>query len=140
MNGKEKADWALKAQKLWNQYRDSPKGKLLRVLASFDLETDQIEKIIGEKSKDTGITSSLSKILDNPYILSEEYQGENEDDVIGFYKIDNGIFPDQNLEPAIEMEVDDSRRIRALMIDRLRAEENTGNTRSSTPKKTSYHF
>ncbi|OLC61603.1 hypothetical protein AUH73_06950 [archaeon 13_1_40CM_4_53_4] len=138
LNGKEKAEWALKAQKLWNQYRDSPKGKLLRVLASFDLETDQIEKIVGEKSKDTGITSSLPKILDNPYILCEEYQGENEDDVIGFFKIDNGIFPDQNLEPAIEMEVDDPRRIRALMIDRLRAEENTGNCFLDTNEVLSY--
>lgn len=103
------------------------KGKLLYLLTSFDLSKDQVVKIISERKDETGIASSLADILEDPYILCEEYQGEDEDDVIGFYRIDNGVFPEKTARPAIEMDLDDPRRVRALMIERMRMEEKTGN-------------
>ncbi len=127
LEGRTPVDWSARAQRYWGQYKDTVKGRLLHLLACFDLSKDQIENIISEKREDFGIRSGLSDILEDPYVLCEEYQGEDEDDAIGFYRIDNGIFPEKIGQPAVEMDLDDPRRIRALMIERMRMEEKTGN-------------
>jgi hypothetical protein len=127
LEGKASGDWSARAQRYWGQYKGTVKGHLLYLLACFDLSKDQVQKIISEKREDSGISSSLSEIVEDPYILCEEYQGEDEDDVIGFYRIDNGVFPERIAKPAVEMDLDDYRRIRALMIERMRKEEKTGN-------------
>src|SRR2546426_3491781 len=79
LNSREEATWATSAvRKLWGQYADTTKGKLLHLLASFDLSGEQISKIVSERRESTGIASDLGEILDNPYILVEEYEGDNE--------------------------------------------------------------
>lgn len=115
-----------KSKRIWKQYNPTKK-QLMKMLAFFDLTEEQLEKIISEKNEETAITSTLEQIAENPYIIAEEYVGSNEDDIIGFYKIDNGIFPEKSLGTPPIMEPDDRRRVRALMIEKLRSERNTGN-------------
>jgi len=103
------------------------KKELLRTLTKFELSAEQIGKIVGEKKKLTGISASLKGLRENPYLLCEEYIGEDEDDRIGFHRIDNGLFPDKSLGAIQEVRPNDRRRLRALIIEKLRSEKDTGN-------------
>jgi len=114
------------ARKKW-VVLSSGKKSLLTTIARFELNEDQIGKIVGEKKKLTGISSNLKQLRENPYLLCEEYVGEDEDDRIGFYRIDNGFFPDKSLGIVEEIKPNDRRRLRALIIERLRSEKSTGN-------------
>lgn len=115
-----------RARKKWIVLSDE-KRSLLKILAKFELSTEQVEKIVSEKKNKTNIVSSLKQIRDNPYLLCEEYVGEDEDDIIGFHRIDNGFFPDRSLGVTHEIRPNDIRRLRALVIEKLRQEKNNGN-------------
>jgi exodeoxyribonuclease V alpha subunit len=121
LDGVKSADWQKELAAVWKEY-SAPKRDLLKRLCLFDLAADQIEKIVSEKTESTGITSSIKDISDNPYIICEEYHGEDEDDVIGFYKIDNGMIPHAMLKRKSDADLDDPRRLRALMIELLESE------------------
>ena len=97
---------------------------LENVLPRFDLTKEQIERILSKERKKYGIYSTLEQIEKNPYILCEEYVGDNPDDFISFNKIDHGIFPSPDLggEPYLGFEKDDARRFRALCVEQLRKE------------------
>jgi len=115
-----------RARKKW-EVLSAEKKELLRTLAKFELSTEQIQKIVSEKKELTGITSSLRQMKQNPYLLCEEYIGEDEDDIISFHRIDNGFFPDRSLGTVEELRPDDIRRLRALIVEKLRSERNNGN-------------
>lgn len=123
LNSGNPPEWAAKVGSVWHQYSDA-KQKILRRLCSFDLTKKQMDKIVSEKRDETGIESSLEAIVGNPYIISEEYKGEDEDDVIGFYRIDNGLLPYGLSGKQPEIDLEDSRRIRALMIEKLNSDKN----------------
>ena len=65
------------------------------------------------------ITASVSELVENPYIIFEQYVGEDSDDTIPFYKIDNGIIPspEYGLEEIID--AGSTERLRALCVDEL---------------------
>lgn len=94
------------------------------VLPRFDFTKEQIERILGENRKSYGVYSSLEQIQDNPYILSEEYVGDDPDDFISFNKIDHGVLPSPELDASSysDFEKDDARRLRALCVEQLRGE------------------
>ncbi len=122
LTSKKPPDWARESKKVWDQY--SPvKQKLLQRLCSFDLTADQVGKTVSEERSESGIRATPEQLLSNPYLLSEEYQGEDDDDVIGFYRIDNGLLPHASLNVSQEVEPNDKRRLRALMIEELKREE-----------------
>ncbi|GAI24431.1 unnamed protein product, partial [marine sediment metagenome] len=103
--------------------RDSSERELLEnILVRFHITTEQIGRIIWDKRQQYGIYSTLEKIIENPYILAEEYVGDGPDDVISFNKIDHGIFPSPDIDvlDRFEFEVDDARRLRALSVEQLR--------------------
>ncbi len=62
---------------------------------SFDstLTKDQIAKILDPGASAYGITASFPELQENPYILAEQFVGENADDTISFTKIDHGMLP-----------------------------------------------
>ena len=93
------------------------------LLPRFDLHKDQIGKILSEGRAQNGIYSSLLEILANPYILSEEFTGDDPDDIITFNKIDHGVFPSPELGGTFLCDVDDWKRLRGLCVERLRREE-----------------
>lgn len=98
-------------------------------LPRFGLTAEQVQRILSAERHRWGITSSLETILENPYCLYEEYRGKDDDDRIGFHRIDNGMVPDP-IVGAVEQRIplDDPRRLRALMIYFLEAASRNGHT------------
>lgn len=121
LNGAKSAAWERGLQSVWKEYSEE-KRQLLNKLCLFDLTPEQVDKIVSEKRDSTGITSTIRAMEENPYVICEEYQGEDEDDVIGFYKIDNGLIPHSTLQRESEIAPDDHHRLRAMMIDILESE------------------
>ena len=109
----------------WKLKTDIERKLLEDVLPRFDLSKEQIERILSNDRKNYGIYSNLEKIVKNPYILCEEYTGDDPDDFISFNKIDYGIFPSPELGKPYSDFVnvkDDARRLRALCVEQLRKE------------------
>jgi ATP-dependent exoDNAse (exonuclease V) alpha subunit len=111
----------------WKLKTDIERELLENVLPKFDLSKEQIEKILSENRRNYGVYSSLEQIAKNPYILCEEYVGDDPDDFISFNKIDHGVFPslpspEFDRTHYSDFEKDDARRLRALCVEQLRKE------------------
>lgn len=63
------------------------------VLVRIDLPVEQLTKILGADPESFGITAAAADICENPYVLAEQFVGDNADDVISFSKIDRGMLP-----------------------------------------------
>lgn len=89
------------------------------ILPRFDISAEQMGYIISEKREDVSITASLTEILENPYIIFEQYHGMEPDDSIPFYKIDNGIIasPEYGIENLFDVGAPE--RLRAFCVDEL---------------------
>ena len=97
------------ARRKW-RYLEPIQQELLReVLPRFDLTTQQVADVI-ERPESVSIWSTPEAIVDNPYILCEEHEGEGPDDVISFSRVDHGLLPDPNVGAAL-VEADDPRRL-----------------------------
>lgn len=100
--------------------REDAEQKLLRdVLPRFSITAAQMKAILSEDRENVSITASLEEILENPYIIFEQYQGFDTDDVIPLYKIDNGILasPDFGLDNLLDE--GSTERLRAFCVDEL---------------------
>ena len=96
--------------------------ELAKTLARIDLTADQIGNILKDNRTENGIFSSIQEIIDNPYILSEEYIGNEIGDDITFAKVDHAVLPEPNLGIAELFSKSDWRRLRALLVDSLKYE------------------
>lgn len=100
--------------------REDEEQKLLfSILPRFDISAVQMERILSENREDVSITASLAEIAENPYIIFEQYQGMDGDDVIPFYKIENGIIPSPEYGIKNFLEPGDPERLRAFCVDEL---------------------
>jgi hypothetical protein len=77
----------------WQLLEDEKKDLLLSILPRFDLSKVQLANILDENRRDNGIYAMPEKIIENPYILSEQYHGDDSNDIISFNKIDVTIQP-----------------------------------------------
>lgn len=66
---------------------------MFEILSRFDLRADQVCSIVSEDRENVSITASIAEMKENPYIIFEQYIGYDSDDVIPFYRIDNGVIP-----------------------------------------------
>lgn len=114
------AEYVKKLQKQWKYKEDIEQQLLLEVFPRFALTPQQISKIVNEERRNNGIYSSLEEIAENPYIICEEYCGDEPDDIISFSTIDHGIFPSPDFGVDALMDTDDARRLRALLVDALK--------------------
>jgi exodeoxyribonuclease V alpha subunit len=105
------------AQRRWRYLQEIQQKLIKDTLPRFDIKAEQIQKIV-DRPLSASIWSSRDKIIDNPYILSEEYIGETTDDVISFSKIDHGMIPSPDVGEAL-ISADDPTRLRALIVDQL---------------------
>jgi ATP-dependent exoDNAse (exonuclease V) alpha subunit len=105
------------------------KTLLLDILPRFNLAIEQIAILIDKDGADNGITATSKEIIENPYLLCEQYIGNNQDDVISFYQIDNGALPSPEYGVEAMTDADSAVRFRALCVDALRWD----NTHSFTP-------
>lgn len=93
------------------------------VFPRFALRVDQLRKILDDGRAKNNITATLDAIADNPYILAEQYQGDDPDDLIPWGTIDRGMIPSHELGGEALAEIDDGRRFRALLVDALQRED-----------------
>ena len=91
-----------------------------KVLTRIDLKTNQIKLILDDKREQNSIYSSVDGILDNPFVLQEEYIGNDVGDIINFEKIDHAVLPSLEINLEVLISKDDHRRLRALMVDYLK--------------------
>jgi len=100
---------------------DDAQTLLLDIFPRIDLKEQQMRSILDDKRGNVSISSPLEKIIKNPYIIFEQYVGYDADDVIPFYKIDNGILPSPEfgLRDINELDAGAPERFRALCVDEL---------------------
>lgn len=111
-----------KIRRQWQLRTEVERQLLAEVLPRFDLQQEQIESILSSERTEHGIESSLKDIIDNPYLLTEQYVGDGPDDRISFGKIDHGTLPSPELGVEAIADTDDPRRLRAVCVERLRRE------------------
>ena len=112
----------------WSELSEEEKELLLK-FCRFELNGHHIKIIMSdEKRKEHDITSSLSQIAENPYLLCEEYLGSLEDDFINFETIDLGMMPSEFIEIKDKIKNEDRRRVRAMIIERLNKASEEGDT------------
>lgn len=98
--------------------------ELLRdILPRFALTRAHLDRILSADRDAYGITVRHPEIVENPYILSEQYVGDNADDVIPFSKIDHGMLPSPELGGPSLASPNDARRLRGLCVERLKREQ-----------------
>ena len=102
---------------------------LLDIIPRFNLSKEQVAALIDKDGVDNGITATAKELAENPYLLCEQYVGNNPDDVISFYQIDNGALPSPEYGVEKMTDADSAERFRALCVDALRWD----NTHSFTP-------
>ncbi|MGI6541039.1 MAG: AAA family ATPase [Bacillota bacterium] len=115
-------DQCKKARRQWRLRTEQEQNLLRDALPRFDLEAAQIEKILSERRSENGIAAELLEIISNPYTLSEQYSGDDPDDLISWGTIDRGMIPSPELGGESLAELDDPCRFRALLVNELRQE------------------
>jgi predicted ATPase len=113
--------------------------KLLQKLSLFSLSQTQIKNIIRNNEKSFRKLIDVNEIVENPYLLCENYKGPNfinrdeleiPDKKIGTFTIDIGMFPDPNYlgrNKAVQnLDVSHPYRLRAVISDHLKSLENDG--------------
>ncbi|MBX7123865.1 MAG: AAA family ATPase [Opitutaceae bacterium] len=113
---------AIRVRRQWKLRTADERRLLSTILPRLDLPKEQMERILSEQRADNGVQAGLAEISDNPYVLSEQFTGDDPDDIISFSRIDHGVFPSPDLGGAFLHDKDDWRRLRALCVDRLRYE------------------
>jgi len=112
-----------KVLRRWKLQGKAERRLLKDVLPRFELKAEQIEAALGDNRAEHGILASLSDITENPYLLSEQYCGNDADDIIPWGRIDRGMIPSPELGGAPLAEKDDRRRMRALAVQCLNYQE-----------------
>lgn len=116
------ADEAKIIRREWQLLKPDEQQMLGDVLPRFDLSTVQMRQVLEQQRVDFGIDSALADIADNPFILSEEYQGSSPDDRISYSRIEHGIYPSPELGGNFFFEPNAWQRLRALCVTRLKSE------------------
>jgi exodeoxyribonuclease V alpha subunit len=111
------------ARRRWALLEDDDQALIRDVLVRFAVTKDQIGKVLDPDRASFGISASLAALTDNPYMLAEQFVGENADDTISFSKIDHGVLPAPDLGGDALADVNDWRRLRALCVDRPKADQ-----------------
>ncbi len=103
--------------------------EILQFLSRINLSAEQIEKIYNRNN------IYYNEIIQNPYILSEDCDTNNPDDIITTEMIDEGFMADSRIQgnytPSFPSLIDspiDKRRIRAIIIAILKRASNDGDT------------
>lgn len=113
----------------WDALDPAVQALCRETLPRFDLTEEQVQRILSAEREHWGITSSLRAIEENPYCLAEEYIGKEPDDRISFHRVDHGMAPDPAAgSPLPSIELDDPRRLRALMVSFLEVAAAQGHT------------
>ena len=95
---------------------------LKKVFPRFHLRPEQIEAILHQDRANNCISATLGEIAENPYLLAEQYVGNDADDIIPWSLIDRGALPSPELGGDNLVDLDDRKRMRSLAVECLRAD------------------
>lgn len=118
-------------QRSWKLREKDEQKLLLEILPRFDIDHQQIANIMNPNRYKNNLSATLKEIIENPYILSEQYIGDEIDDYISFNKIDNGVLPSPELGIDHLMSKNSAERFRALCVAAIQRER----THSFVPAK-----
>jgi len=110
----------------WKLLEEGKRQLLRDLLPRLDLTVEAMEAIASEQRADCGITGSAIEIVENPYLIAEQYCGAEAGDRIPWSTIDRGVLPSPDLggKPLAGVELNDERRFRALCCEHLHNEPN----------------
>lgn len=108
----------------WKLLSDGARLLLREVLPRLDLTSDVMRNIVSESRMDCALTATPEEIAANPYILAEQYCGDDVSDRIAWSTIDRGVLPSPDLggKPLAGVDFNDERRFRSLCLEHLRQE------------------
>ncbi|HEL4257236.1 AAA family ATPase [Stenotrophomonas maltophilia] len=101
---------------------EGPQALWLDTFARIALSANQLERIADAERAQWGIRASLEEIHRNPYLLAEQYQGEDATDRIRWSKVDRGMLPSPELPATPRFDKSDPERLRALLLETLKGE------------------
>ena len=81
--------------------------------------TSIVKAILDDGRENVSITASVEQMAENPYIIFEQYRGYDTDDVIPFYRIDNGVIPSPEYGVEELFDAGATERLRAFCVDEL---------------------
>ena len=110
-----------KISRSWNLMDDDERELLENILVRFDITGEQIEHLLCNRVEH-GFDASIQEIITNPYLICEEYVGDDIDDQISFTKIDHGVMPSPEIGIESLAESDAGIRLRALCVEQLKKE------------------
>lgn len=97
---------------------------VFQVLPRFALEESkrlkQISQILSEERAQVGLDFSFKELLENPYLVTENYVGNGPDDQISLSKIDHGMLPSPDLGLDSLTTRGSAIRFRAFCVDQLK--------------------
>jgi len=106
----------------WKLREEIEREILLGGLARFALTGTQITNILSANRDQNSIYASLEWINQNPYLICEQYVGDDVDDIISFHAIDHGVIPNPDLGIENLYPKNAAERFRALCVDVLKRE------------------
>lgn len=118
----------------WGAYSgDINKKELLELLMRFEINEDQVERIVKEnKRRSSGIECEEHELINNPYLITELDEGEinEKGEIISkpivLDIIDQAMLPSFNFKGKYRN--DDDRRVRAIMVEELEKVADEGDT------------
>jgi exodeoxyribonuclease V alpha subunit len=110
-----------KLSRAWKLRTSEEQSLLKQTLTRFHLRPEQVEAVLSSNRDENCVTATLKDISENPYILAEQYIGNDPDDVIPWGLIDRGALPSPELGGSNLVDLDDPKRMRALAVQCLRA-------------------
>jgi energy-coupling factor transporter ATP-binding protein EcfA2 len=113
------AEQTSKVRKQYELLNKDQKEFLLHIAPRFSLTAEQLTCIIPEERASNGIQSSLRDIIENPYIISEEFIPNDSDSAVTIYMIDNGVLPFPGFGIDNVLSVDSAQRLRAFTVMEL---------------------
>jgi exodeoxyribonuclease V alpha subunit len=106
----------------WNNHYNNSSKELIKCLSRIELSKEQWKRILSEEREEFSIVSSIEEIVANPYLLSEEYLGTAEGDIISFNKIDHGTIPSPELGIEPLFKKGSLERLKSLTVASLKRE------------------
>lgn len=96
--------------------------KLAKLLTRVAINKGHFSKLLNEDRIVNGISANITEILENLYIISEQYVGDEIGDEISFTKIDHAVLPSPDLGIDMLYPKNDWKRLRSLIVNELKHE------------------
>lgn len=106
----------------WNNHYDQTTKELIKCLSRIELSKEQWKRILSINREEFSVVSSISQILKNPYLLTQEYIGNADGDIISFNKIDHGTIPSPELGIIPLFKKNSLERLKSLVVAFLKRE------------------